>query len=181
MCIHIHSDGSYLSERNARSRAGGLFFLSDLADDPTATPDPEATPPPLNGAIHVLSSIIKAVVSSASEAELGALFFNAKEAVVLRTTLEDMGHPQPATPLQTDNACAAGIANDTVKQRHSKAIDMRFYWVKDRCAQGQFLVHWRKGADNTADYYTKHHSPAHHRLMRSHYLHEPTDIRHGLL
>jgi hypothetical protein len=70
---------------------------------------------------------MKAVVSSAAEAELGALFYNGKEAAWLRTTLINMGHAQPPTPIQTDNSCAAGIANGTVKQRRSKAIDMRFY------------------------------------------------------
>jgi hypothetical protein len=64
----------------------------------------------------------------------------------------------------------AGIANATVKQRRSKAIDMRFYWVRDRVHQGQFIIHWRRGTDNQADYFSKHHSPAHHCLMRSRYL-----------
>jgi hypothetical protein len=64
------------------------------------------------------------VLSSATEAELGALFYNAKDACMLHTTLSGMGHPQPATPIHTDNAVAAGIANNTVKQRRSKAIDM---------------------------------------------------------
>jgi hypothetical protein len=113
---------------------------------------------------------MKSVLSSATEAELGALFFNAKDGVELRTTLEAMGHPQLATPIQTDNECASGIVNNTVKQRRSKAIDMRFYWIKDRVKQGQFNVHWRKGTDNLADYFTKHHSPSHHRIMRSRYL-----------
>jgi hypothetical protein len=36
---------------------------------------------------------------------------------------------------------------------------MRFYWVKDHISQGQFLVHWRRGTDNLADYFTKHHAP----------------------
>jgi hypothetical protein len=66
------------------------------------------------------------VLSSATEAELGALFYNAKDACMLRSTLTEMGHPQPATPIQTDDAVAAGISNDSAKQRRSKAIDMRF-------------------------------------------------------
>jgi hypothetical protein len=41
---------------------------------------------------------MKSVLSSATEAELGALFYNAKDAIELRTTLEAMGHPQMATP-----------------------------------------------------------------------------------
>lgn len=52
-------------------------------------------------------------MASATETELGALFYNAKYAAMLRTTLIEMGHPQPATPIQTDNACAAGITNET--------------------------------------------------------------------
>ena len=170
MVLHVHSDASYLSEKHARSRAGGYFFLSSPLLDPTCAPAPDSPPPPTNGAIHVHSSIMTAVLSSAAEAEFGALFHNGKDAAMLRTTLEDMGHPQPATPIQTDNACACGISNDTVKQRRSKAMDMRFYWIRDRVKQGHFLVHWRKGSDNLADYFTKHHSPSHHRLMRSRYL-----------
>ena len=51
-------------------------------------------------------------------------------------------------------------------------MDMRFYWVRDRVKQGQFIVYWKKGSENDADYFTKHHPPAHHRLKRSRYLHE---------
>ena len=67
-------------------------------------------------------------MSSATEAESGSLFYNCKEATILRQTLIEMGHPQLPTLIQTDNACAAGIANDTINQRRSKAMDMRFYW-----------------------------------------------------
>jgi hypothetical protein len=82
-----------------------------------------------------------------------------------------MGHPQPPTLIQADNACAVGIANETVKQKRSKAIDMRFYWVRDRVRQGQFIIYWQRGSDNLAVYFTKHHPPSHHRRMRSRYLH----------
>jgi hypothetical protein len=183
MVLHVHSDASYLSESQARSRAGGFFYLSSGAPHFTTAIDPNGPPPPLNGPILTPCVILKVVVSSAAEAELGALFHNGKEAAALRTTLQDLGHPQPPTPIQTDNSCAAGIANGTVKQRRSKAIDMRFYWVRDRVAQSHFVVHWRRGSDNLADYFTKHHSPAHHRLMRSRYLLDlhrpPTSIRCG--
>jgi hypothetical protein len=110
-------------------------------------------------------------MSSAAEAEVGALFLNGQEACPIRTTLEEMGWPQPATPIQTDNSVAHGIANDTVKQRRSRAIDMRFYWIRDRVRQGQYRIHWQQGSDNLADYFTKHHAPTHHRLKRPLYLH----------
>jgi hypothetical protein len=76
MHLHIHSDASYLSELKARSRAGGNFFLSTAPSHPHAIPNPDSPSPPHNGAIHTHCSIIRAVLASTTEAELGALFFN---------------------------------------------------------------------------------------------------------
>ena len=39
-------------------------------------------------------------MSSAAEAEIGALYINAREAIPQRQLLEEMGHPQPPTPIQ---------------------------------------------------------------------------------
>jgi len=64
--LHIHSNAAYLSEIRARSRAGGYFFLSDKPKK--LPPEPHNAPPPLNGAIHVHSSITRFVLSSATEA-----------------------------------------------------------------------------------------------------------------
>ena len=83
-----------------------------------------------------------------------------------------MGFPQPATKIKTDNSTAEGIINDKIKQNRSKAIDMRFYWLKCRQAQEQFDIYWEKGATNLADYFTKHHSPAHHKAVRPIYLYD---------
>jgi hypothetical protein len=164
MILHIHSDASYLSEPGARSRAGGLFFLGNNLLKSSAPISPV-----INGAIHINSQIMKNVLASAAEAEVAACFLNAQDACMLRTTLTDLGHQQPPTPIQTDNQCAQGILNDTVKQKRSKAIDMRFYWLKDRICQKQFHVHWAPGLTNMADYFTKHHSPAHHQTIRPTY------------
>ncbi len=110
------------------------------------------------------------VLASAAKAKIGALFLNGQEALPIRVTLTELGHMQPATPMQTDNSTAASCANDTIKQKRSKAIDMRFYWIRDRTRQGQFVVYWRKGILNKADYFTKHHSGAYHQRMCSQYL-----------
>jgi hypothetical protein len=160
------SDASYLSVSKARSRAAGYFFLTNQRKSNTDSYN-------ANGAVHVLCQIMREVLSSAAEAELGALFHNGKEACPLRIALSEMGHPQPATPIATDNSTATGIANDTVKQKRSKAIDMRFYWIRDRVRQGQFQVYWGKGSHNRADYFTKHHPASHHKAIRSTYLHSP--------
>jgi hypothetical protein len=77
-----------------------------------------------NGAILIISKVLKHVMSSAAEAEIKAVFINAKEGAVLRTTLEELGHKQPPTPMETDNTTAKVYSNGTKQQKRTKAIDM---------------------------------------------------------
>ena len=124
MILHIHSDGSHLSERKSCSRVAGFYWLNGKDN-----PDPQAPLPKLNGAIHIVSQILKMVTASAAETETAGCFVNGQEACPIRVALEEMGWPQPPTQITTDNSCAEGIINETVKQKRSKAIDMRFYWI----------------------------------------------------
>ena len=156
MVLNVHSDASYLSENNARSRAGGHHFLSNASDHA-----------PNNGAVLNISSIIKNVMSSAAEAELGALFLNSKTAVPARKTLEELGHPQPRTPVQTDNKTAEGLINNKIISKATKSIDMKFHWLRCRGAQGQFRFYWGPGKWNDGDYWTKHFPGSHHQAFRS--------------
>ena len=169
MHLWAHTDASYLSEFKARSRAGGFHFLSDKPHLPIKS---NSLPPTLNGPVNTISKIIDAVMSSAQEAETGAGYLNAKELVPMRQALIEMGHPQGPTPLQFDNQCATGILNNDMQQKRSKAMDMRFYWLKDRAQQNQFHIHWKKGETNLADYPTKHHPSAHHQAVRHFYVQE---------
>jgi hypothetical protein len=98
-----------------------------------------------NGEILIISKVLKHVMSSAAEAEIGAVFINSKERSVLRTTLEELGHRPPPTPMETDNTTTTGYSNGKIKQKRTKAMDMRFYWIKDRVKQGQFNMYWGPG------------------------------------
>jgi hypothetical protein len=123
MILNIHSDNSYLSENEAKSRAGRFFYMdSDRNTDNKLT----------NGAILIINKVLKHVMSPAAEAVTRAVFINAKEGAVIHTTLEELGHKQPPTPMQTDNTTVTGYRNGTIKQKRTKAMDMRFYWIKDR-------------------------------------------------
>ena len=169
MILNIHSDASYLSEKNAHSRACGHFFMGWK---------PDATKPiKLNGAFFTLCSILRFVVASAAEAELGALFLNCKQAAIFRVTLEEMGHPQPPIPVNCDNSTAVGIANNTVKRQRSRSMEMRFFWVADAVEQNKFDIKYFPGKENLADYQSKHHTGAHHTAVRPWYLHETTSVR----
>ena len=119
--------------------------------------------PSNNGSIHNVAQIIKAVMSTAAEAELGALFINAREAVHMRNILEEMGHPQPLTPIQTDNSTVNEVVKNKVQSKRTKSMDMRFHWLRFRLAQKQFRFLCRPGTSNLADYWTKHHSGVHHK------------------
>jgi hypothetical protein len=84
-----------------------------------------------------------------------ALFTGGQHAAGLRTILADMGYPQPPTTILCNNTSAIGLANDTIKQKHSKAIDMRFHWIRDRIRQNQFGIVYIPTKENIADYMTK--------------------------
>jgi hypothetical protein len=159
MILNVHSDALYLSEREEKSIAEGFFYMGINIDSQNIL---------TNGAILIISTILKQVMLSAAEAEIGSVFLNAKEATILRTTLEEMGHPQPHTLLQTDNTMATGYSNDTKTHTcHGHALLLG----QDRVKQGQFHVYWGPGYQNVADYFTKHHSPMHHKWMGEMYIH----------
>ncbi len=84
MKLAIQSNTSYLLEPKACSRAGGHMFMAGMEEIPIN-----------NGAVLNILQIIKAVMSSAAEAELDALFINAKKAVSMQQTLKELGHLQP--------------------------------------------------------------------------------------
>jgi len=111
MILNLHSDDSYLSAARGRSQAGGYFFLGSMSKS--------GEPIFLNGTIAVACAIIKIVTASAAEAELGALFINAKEAKIIRIILSELGHPQSPTPIHVDNTTAVSIVNNTIERQHS--------------------------------------------------------------
>jgi hypothetical protein len=121
-------------------------------------------------------SVIKNMVASAAESEVFACFQNAQSAAPLHVTLFELGHKQPTTPLRIDNSTAYGILNETIKQKRSQFIDMKYYWLQDRVRQKQFDVYWRPGKDNLGDYHSKHHPAQHHQDMRPILIHQANSL-----
>ena len=144
MVLEVQSDASFHSHTKGRSVAGGLGYLGSGG---------ALTSP--NGAVFAHCSVLDVVVASAAEAEYGSTFTVGQRAEWARTILAAVGHPQPPTLIYTDNECALGLANDTVKIRRTKTIDLRYHWVRDRVRQGHFTVRWLPGANILADFFTK--------------------------
>ncbi|KAL7476104.1 hypothetical protein ACHAWX_000073, partial [Stephanocyclus meneghinianus] len=87
--LNVHSDASHLSAKVARSHTAGYYFLGSIPQD--------NKPIHINRTIHITSTILWLVTTSATEAKLGALFYNTKEAKIIRLTLNELGHLQPPT------------------------------------------------------------------------------------
>ena len=114
MVLAIYSDTSYLAEPKARRQAGGHFFMSDNSSKPEN-----------NGAITDIAQMMKHVVSSAADAEIGALFINTRQAIPARMVAEEPGHPQSQTPVQTDNTIALRFANKNLQPKVTKSTNMK--------------------------------------------------------
>jgi hypothetical protein len=159
MKLVCHSDGSYLSESDARSRAGGIIFLGDCDDNDAP-----------NAPVCFLSVIIKTVVTSATATEYAAAFIVGQAAISIINTLADLGYPQSQTEIFCDNLCAVGIANNSFNLKRTKTIDMRYHWIRDQVKLLVFKVIWKPGKLNLADFFTKAHPVKHHLEIRWKYV-----------
>ena len=137
MALCAHYDAGLQNEIKGRSRPGAHIFLSE-----------NDAMPRWNGSVLTLAKIIKFVMSSASEAELGAMFITAQEMVATRQTLQAMKWPQTKPPIQTDNSAAAGVVNNTIVPRKLKKMERRLPWLRCREAQGKFHYYWASGGLN---------------------------------
>jgi hypothetical protein len=129
MVLAIHSNTLYLSKAKAQSQAGGHMFMTGKDKIPCN-----------NGAILNISQIIHAVMSSAAEAEQGPLFINAKTAISMQQTIEELGHPQPLTLMQADNTTAQALLTNKIMPKALKAMDMQFHWLRCCNAQANFIT-----------------------------------------
>ena len=153
MILNIDSDAAYLVLPQARSWIAGYFFLAN-----------ELIKPPLkNAPILIECKGLRHVVCSSAEAETAALFHNAQTAIPICRILSALGHPQPATPLKTDNSTAVGFVKDNINVKHAKSWNMRMYWLRDQKICKIFKIFWEAGINNKAVYYTKtNHTIDHH-------------------
>ena len=77
---------------------------------------PEVNVEENDSALLVTSTIKGNVMSSDAEAKCGSLFNTCKEGVLIRITLDKMGHIHLATPTQVDNSTTDGFSNNRLKK-----------------------------------------------------------------
>ena len=172
MQLSTESDASFASEKESKSRIGGVFLIGGYDKDGL----------PVNSPVSVFSKIADCHPDSAAEAEFVACHDVIKKAVSIRRLLTACGFKQTqATENRSDNECAVGIANDLVLDRKTKHIDRRYYWVRYKVKEGLFRVAWYKGSSNLADFFTKLLPPADHQRMTDIFTRQFNNKKEGVL
>ena len=139
MNLLIDPDASYLVLPNAKSRIAGFYQLSSIPPD-----IPPPISPPINGNIIIECKTIDHVVASITEAETSGVFHNTQTAIRIIHLLEALVHKQPPVHIKTDNITCAGFANKNIRNKRSKAWDMRYWWLREGFAKNFFKVYWIK-------------------------------------
>ena len=143
MQLRVTSDASYLGDPLSRSRWAGHYQLGDFPNDKP------------NGPILVATSLINNICTSACEAEMSAAFHNSCNIEHMRITLENLGHVQQVVVMIMDNEAAVNVFNDFAHLKHTHALNMRFFFVKELVSMGSLDIKWASGASNLADAFTK--------------------------
>jgi hypothetical protein len=132
MILHIHSDASYLSENEAKSRAG--FFKHGQQQQRRKKNYQRGK------FDHQQGSQTCDVVSS--RGRNWSSFHKRQRRSSHQENIRRIGAHTAPVPMETDNTTATGNSNATIKQKRTKTMDMHSYWIKDRVKQGQFNVYW---------------------------------------
>ena len=152
MILHIHSDASYLSVSRSGSRLGGIFYCGDKSPQEDR----------INSYIINVAAVIKNLVAAAAESEVGACFQKSQCGAPLRVTFMGLGHKQPATPLRTYTSTVFDILNKVIKNKRSKAMEMRYHCLTDRVRQNLYHIYSHPGIYNLVYYHSKQPSAQHH-------------------
>ena len=92
-------------------------------------------------------------MASITKVEIGGLFHNGEPAYTIRLTNWN-GASVTSHPYASKELHCFRLHNMIHKWKLSKAIYMRFHWIKDRESQNETLIYWKLGLANLGDYFT---------------------------
>ena len=73
----------------------------------------------------------------------------------MRQTLRDYGYKLSKVPLLCDNESAICMADNLVKQSHTKHIDIRYHFLRDHQQKGDIEIAYVSTHNQLADIFTK--------------------------
>ena len=157
MTFHVDTDAAYLVTPGTKSRITGFYYLSS---------DPSKNSIPSNAPFHVVRKFPEHVVVLADKDETAWVFFNSQEIIFIPRLLIALGHLQPLAPLTIEKSTFSNFVNTNMRTKRSTLWDMRFHWLRNAELKHKVIVQWGKGANNKADYFTKHFTLCHHKKIR---------------
>ena len=78
-----------------------------------------------------------------------------KQAVWIKTLIEELGFCLTAIPIYRDNQGAIFIASNAVQESHTKHIDIRYHYIRELINAKQVELMFVPGEMNPADIFTK--------------------------
>ena len=132
-----YSDSDWAADKSNRRSVTGYFFKV------------------ANGIFSWRSQAQKTVALSSTEAEYMALSDCSRQAVWLKTLLEELGMPLKAIPLYGDNQGSIFNASNPVQEKRMKHIDIQYHFIRQCIEDGKVELMFVEGINNPADLFTK--------------------------
>jgi hypothetical protein len=121
--VSVHIDAAYGVHHDKKSHTGSAMVVGDV------------------GAVHFKSAKQQIVTKSSTEAELMALSDSANQELHLRKFLIGQGYRVGTVTVYQDNlSCMAMIDRGRHGAEHTRHIDLRYYWLKERVDKGEAIV-----------------------------------------
>ena len=88
----------------------------------------------------MLCKILNNISASASECEIESAFENGQATTAMRLTLIEIYHPQPPALMKVNNTITIIFINGSLKEKCTKSVDVKFYWLKYRQEQKMITI-----------------------------------------
>lgn len=142
--IYCSADASFATNIDARSQTGAIVQMGSN-----------------NAPLHVGSKKQKLVAASSTEAEMIALTHAAQEVYWVMEIMEEIGITmQPAIIHQDNQSCMTLSYVGPGKTAKSRAINIKYFWVKQFLDQGRMILEYTPSSEMLADGLTKPLQPA---------------------
>jgi hypothetical protein len=129
-------DAAYGNNKRGTSTTGYCFLVGD-------------------GLISWYSKGQKVVALSIAEAKYIAATEAAKEAIWLRTFLEELGFPQKSTVLFEDNQACILLSRNPQLHSRTKHIQIRYHFIREKVSSKEITLQYISTKDQLADMFKK--------------------------
>ena len=97
----------------------------------------------------------KTIALSSTKAKYMALSDCSRQAVWIKTLLNELGINIGSIPINGDNQGSIFIGSNPTQEKQSKHIDIRYHYIRQCVEEKKVSLYFVEGAENPADMFTK--------------------------